>query len=315
MSRWKIHDVEYLSDKINPNLAVSPWSGHRQFAYDMIEYLKPERVVELGTHYGCSFFAFLQACKDFNLDTQVIAIDCWEGDEQAGFYGDDVYNTVEKTVKEYFPQQNSKMIRKYFKDALGDVEDESVDVLHIDGLHTYEAVTEDFNTWLCKLKPDGVVLFHDVASILNYGTNDFWREICEKYKETFHFEHSWGLGILFPKGDRLYREFVAENMEDKIPLYTYKAEYELCRRQLEDHVKMVQDRDAAIKSNEAMINERDEAIKKCEAMIDDRDKTIKSCEAMIQDRDAAIKSNEAMINERDELIRKYEEIINEYRKN
>ena len=100
MNRWEISAVDFEADEINPGLAVSPWSGHRQFAYDLVTFLKPQRIVELGTHYGCSFFAFLQACKNHQLSTQVVAIDCWEGDEQAGFYGDEVINTVKETIKQ-----------------------------------------------------------------------------------------------------------------------------------------------------------------------------------------------------------------------
>ena len=85
MEKWTVgRETVFEADEINNELGVAPWSGHRQFAYDLIGFIKPERIVELGTHYGCSFFAFLQACKDKNLSTEVVAVDCWEGDEQAG---------------------------------------------------------------------------------------------------------------------------------------------------------------------------------------------------------------------------------------
>ena len=72
---WVVSQPTFDSDDINPNLKVSPWAGHRNFAYDLINFVKPKLVVELGTHYGASFFAFLQASKDFDLKTEHVAVD------------------------------------------------------------------------------------------------------------------------------------------------------------------------------------------------------------------------------------------------
>ena len=301
MKQWIVNDVEFEADEINKELAVSPWSGHRQFAYDLVTFLKPMRIVELGTHFGCSFFAFLQACKDFNLDSQVIAIDSWEGDEQAGFYGEEVWKTVNKTLKEKFSNQNYILLRKYFDNALDDIEDESIDILHIDGLHTYEAVSVDFNSWLCKLKNNGIVLFHDIASKLNYGTNVFWNEIKDKYPHHYTFEHSWGLGILFPKGDEYYYLFEQQNMRDKILVYEYYSEYKLQNIQLHDHIIMVEERDKVINSMDGMIKERDKSIGAMDDMIKERDKSISSIEEMIKKRDeyVVLLENKIKVNEND----------------
>lgn len=309
MNKWKINKTVFESDEINPELSVSPWSGHRQFAYDLTAFCKPQRIVELGTHYGCSFFSFLQACKNEKLSTEVIAIDCWEGDEQAGFYGDEVLNVVKETLNAKFPDQNYRLIKKYFADALSDIEDESADIIHIDGLHTYEAVSEDYRSWLCKLKPNGIMLFHDVASKLGYGTNTFWEEMQNKFSHNYVFKHSWGLGVLFPKGEEIYEIFEKCNMQDKVLIYQYKAMYELEHRQLQDHIVMVQERDRAIESEKKMIDERDDVIKKNEKMIRDKDEVIRKNEEMIRARDEAIKKDEEMIQARDEAIKKDEEMI------
>lgn len=302
-AQWVISQyVQFDADKIHGELAVSPWSGHRLFAYDLVSFLKPRRIVELGTHYGCSFFSFLQACKDNNLDTEVIAVDCWTGDQQAGFYGDEVLATVKKTVDTYFGGQNCRLIQKYFQDALVDVEDGTADILHIDGLHTYEAVSEDYSKWLCKLRKDGIVLFHDTASILGYGTNKFWEEIQGSCPYHYSFPHSWGLGILFPKGEKYFHIFQENNMEDKLLVYEYKARYDLEHRKLEDHIQMVRERDRAIASNERMIRERDKTIQLNEQMIRERDDTIRSNEQMIRQKDEVIRKNEEMIRTRDEAL-------------
>ena len=311
VNTWKFYWANFDSDKINSNLAVSPWSGHRRFGYDLIANLRPSRIVELGTHYGCSFFSFLQSCKDNNLNTQVIAIDTLKGDEQAGFYSDEVWDVVNNTLETYYSKQNYKLLRMYFKDALKEIEDESIDILHIDGLHTYEAVSEDYFSWLPKLKRDGIVLFHDIASELNYGTNKFWDEIKEKIPENYTFEHSWGLGVLLPKDNKMFSYFEEINLKEKILIYEYRAKYELVNTQLKDHIRMVEDRDKAIKANEKMINEKDKYHKILEDMIKERDKVIKHSEKMIDDREHYNKSLEKMIDDRDEAIKANEKMIDE----
>ena len=311
MKEWNIHKTIFEADQINPGLAVSPWSGHRQFAYDLIGFLQPQKIVELGTHYGCSLFSFLQACKDLNLNTGISAVDSWEGDKQAGFYGEEVIETVKRTVKEFFPDQNVTLIRKYFNEAAKEVSDNSIDILHIDGLHTYDAVSEDFRTWLPKLKENGIVLFHDIASKLKYGTNDFWEELKQKYSSYYTFEHSWGLGVLFPKGDRVFKMLEDNNMRDKMLIYEYYAENLLLNIQLLDHQKMVCERDQAMASMTEMINERDKTIASMTDMIDERDQAERSMTEMINERDKTIASMTNMINERDKAEQVMTEMIDE----
>ena len=70
---------------------VTPWIGHVIFADMLIRAYRPQCLVELGSHTGVSFFAFCEAVKQSWLKTTCYAVDTWKGDEQAGFYGEDVY--------------------------------------------------------------------------------------------------------------------------------------------------------------------------------------------------------------------------------
>ncbi len=199
MEKWIYYLPVFEVDNHDPNIRSSAWSGHANFAYDLVRFMKPKKIVELGTHFGSSFFSFCQSIKDGSLSTECFAIDTWTGDLHSGFYGDDVFKTVSIAINLYY-SNIAKMIRSTFDDALPLFEDETIDLLHIDGYHTYEAVSHDFTTWLPKLKKQGVILFHDISvKERNFGVYKFWDQVKQKYPH-FEFVHSSGLGVLFPKG-------------------------------------------------------------------------------------------------------------------
>ena len=179
---------EYLSDVIY-------WQGHIPFAFWCIDALKPKVLVELGTHKGDSYLAFCQAVKDMSLDTKCYAIDSWEGDEHIGQYKNSVYSDLLSYHDERYGDF-SVLIRSYFDEAVSRFEDHSIDLLHIDGLHTYDAVKSDFEAYKNKLSNRSIVLFHDISVRQDgFGVYQFWEEICTKYPH-FQFNHSNGLGVL-----------------------------------------------------------------------------------------------------------------------
>ena len=181
-------------------MALSTWVDHLPFAYDLVEAIRPAVLVELGVYNGLSFFTFCQAITEHDIDAVAYGIDCWEGDEHTEFYDDSIYQGVADHARAHY-RGISYLLKMYFKDALAHFEDASVDLLHIDGLHTYEAVREDFQSWYPKVKPGGIVLFHDVmARIKDFGAWKYFQELEEEYADTFKFNHGYGLGVLRKPG-------------------------------------------------------------------------------------------------------------------
>ena len=176
--------------------APSSWWQHVPVAHWLIEYLKPRKVVELGTHYGVSFFSFCEAANIYSPETFLYAIDTWEGDEQAGFYNNEVYDRVLKNQLSNH-QSRSRLIRSTFDDASKMFGDKSIDILHIDGLHTYSAVKHDFETWEDKVKEGGTIMFHDWnVRERDFGVWKLWEEIkhCSGY-HCLEMPNGHGLGL------------------------------------------------------------------------------------------------------------------------
>ena len=195
MSINKLLSPSVLSVQPERLTSIESWHRHIPFAFTLLDLAKPEVLVELGTHRGDSYSAFCQAIVQQQLPTRSYAVDTWQGDEHAGEYSDEVY---EDLVAWHNPRYSSfsTLLRMTFDQALAHFPDGSVDVLHIDGLHTYEAVKHDFESWLPKMSERGVVLFHDT----NVRHSDFavwqlWAELESQYP-SFEFPFAFGLGIL-----------------------------------------------------------------------------------------------------------------------
>lgn len=179
-----------------PDVVVqqSAWLEHAPFAFWLVGALRPRTIVELGVHHGFSYFAMCQAVRRLDLDTRCFGIDGWGGDDHTGQYGEEVYQQACGYNRDY--GDISRLIRSDFSDACEMFPDGTIDLLHIDGFHTYEAVRHDFETWLPKLSARGIVLFHDTAEYENgFGVYRLWDELRARYPH-FAFEHGHGLGVL-----------------------------------------------------------------------------------------------------------------------
>lgn len=180
-------------------MVFSTWVDHMAFGYDIVAALQPTTVVELGTYSGLSYFTFCQSMIENNIDGVCHAIDTWEGDSHTDKYDDSIYEDVAQHARQHY-RGITYLMRMLFNDALQHFSPESIDLLHIDGLHTYEAVSEDFKNWYPLVKPGGVILFHDVqARQRDYGAWKFWEETAPRF-DSFTFNHGFGLGVLRKPG-------------------------------------------------------------------------------------------------------------------
>jgi hypothetical protein len=211
--------------------AYSAWFGHAPFASWLTDKHRPRTVVELGSHNGFSYFNFCETSTRLGLNNRLWAIDSWEGDDHAGFYDGSVYKLVSDVNTRY--EDRSTLLRGYFSAMAPDIENDSVDLLHIDGRHGYDDVREDYELYLPKLSTRGIVLFHDVVVRKDdFGVYRFWDELKERYP-SFTFEHSSGLGVLFvgKSSADAFREFLASAKQHADDI---RADYSALGDRIED---------------------------------------------------------------------------------
>jgi predicted O-methyltransferase YrrM len=161
------------------------WTEHITFAEWLVKRKNPETIVDLGVDYGYSTFCFALP----NIGT-VYGIDSFEGDPQAG-----VKNTYEyvKQKKRELGLKNIIFIKGYFG-LVAKQWNKSIDILHIDGFHSYDAVKKDYETWKKFVKDDGVILFHDTCvEQPGYGVRQFFNELN---LPKINFTCSHGLGVV-----------------------------------------------------------------------------------------------------------------------
>ena len=174
----------------------SAWTQHVPFGMLLIDLTRPRTLVELGAHTGMSYCAFCQAVDALGLEARCTAVDTWEGDEQAGYYDEDILSDLRA---HHDPRYGgfSTLLRATFDDAASQFADHSIDLLHIDGFHTYEAVKHDFDTWLPRMSERGVVVLHDIAERAEtFGVWRLWDELCATYPAHLEFQHGHGLGVV-----------------------------------------------------------------------------------------------------------------------
>ena len=176
------------------NIFDSTWVEHAPFAFWLVDVLRPRTLVELGVWTGFSFLAFCDAVDASGLDTRCVGIDTWEGDAHAGTLSPDVADVVAARAARY--GDAAELVRSTFDSAAPRFPPQSIDLLHLDGLHTYEAVRHDVDTWIGGLSERGVLLLHDsqVAG-RGFGVARVVDELRRDHP-VFSFEHGFGLAVV-----------------------------------------------------------------------------------------------------------------------
>ena len=148
--------------------------------YGLVRALKPAAIIEIGSAKGKSTCAMALACSQ-NQKGKVYAID----PHTENYWSDrgsekNSYDFLIDRLRSYGLERWCEVIRETSRDALTLPPVEQVDLVFIDGDHSYEGVKLDFELCRPLLSKNALVLFHDSA----------W----EHFKE--HADYREGLGVL-----------------------------------------------------------------------------------------------------------------------
>lgn len=173
----------------------SALAGHAAFIRFLMVATGTRRYAELGTYRGRSLFTAAQAARHLTPAPQCIGIDTWQGDRHTTHYDDAIGAGVRRTAADAFPD-TVVTIQGTFDQARSRFADGSLDLLLIDGLHTYEAVRHDFETWQPTLSNRGIVLLHDSTHV--GGDFGVWRYVADLRRShpMLELRHTEGLAVV-----------------------------------------------------------------------------------------------------------------------
>ncbi|MFY9574561.1 MAG: class I SAM-dependent methyltransferase, partial [Blastocatellia bacterium] len=305
-------------------LVPTAWAEHIPFAMFLVDRLRPKTIVELGTFSGVSYCAFCQTVKELSLPSRCYAVDTWEGDPQTGFFGPEV---LEDLKQHHDPLYGgfSTLIESTFDEAARHFSDSTIDLLHIDGYHTYDVVKHDFDNWLPKVSPRGVVLMHDInVRERDFGVWKLWGELRQRYP---HFEliHEHGLGLLavgesydpglrelleLPESERaLIRQFFSQlgqrlkvRLEKDHAISTLSWQVDDKQKIIDSVTPQLEQKDEAIEWLTAQVTEKEQASARAAALLAEKEKTLQSISLKATQRKGSIEALSSELTKQREMV-------------
>jgi predicted O-methyltransferase YrrM len=163
------------------------WGEHKIFSSWLVNYLQPTTTVELGVDYGYSLFCLAEARIG-----KVYGFDVFESD-QGYSSGHDTYDVVME-FKQKHNYDNVEVIKGDYTEAVK-TWTKPIQILHIDGDHSYEGCKRDFDNWSPLVEDGGIILMHDINSQSWGGTVGKVYSEIEGWSKG-RFNEAEGLGIL-----------------------------------------------------------------------------------------------------------------------
>lgn len=168
---------------------------------NLLSQRPPSTMLEVGTNKGGTFFLFTRvATPDAFLLTmdlppaQSIDYPAWREPLYRAFARD------RQRIELLREDSHARPALEKMRSLLGG---RDLDVLFIDGDHSYEGVKKDFEMYSSLVSPGGIIAFHDIVpgpEINVGGVPRFWNEI-KQTRRAIEFvkdwnQRGWGIGVL-----------------------------------------------------------------------------------------------------------------------
>ena len=156
---------------------------------EIVSAERPRRVLEIGTGSGGTLYALTWAAPP---GAQLLSIDLT------------VYPTERRLLYRTFA--GGRRVDAWAADShLEETRDrvaahfghEPLDLVFIDGDHTYESVRRDYELYAPLVRAAGIVAFHDIVEGPYEAVGEvprFWREVRSELASTVELVESWGQG-------------------------------------------------------------------------------------------------------------------------
>lgn len=185
-------------------VGITPLQMPRELAglLELVARQAPRTVLEIGTAHGGTFCGLAWAATN---DATLISVDLRHGEFGGGYppWRRALYRAFARDSQRVVLLEGDSHSRETFlavEDALGG---RRLDVLFIDGDHTFDGVRADFETYSPLVRPGGLIGFHDVVPanpdqyhgerLCAGGVPVYWTAIRERY-EHVEIVDDWGQG-------------------------------------------------------------------------------------------------------------------------
>lgn len=116
---------------------------------------KKSVLVEIGSYLGASSVFLASAATERN--SLLYCIDTWKNDAMT----EGTRDTFVEFLRNTEPLKAAIRPLRDKSENIAKTFNESIDLLFLDGDHSYEAVKTDTELWLPKIKNGGIIIFHD----------------------------------------------------------------------------------------------------------------------------------------------------------
>ena len=167
---------------------------------------KPKVIAEIGTARGATLLPWCRMAQ-----AKVLSIDL-----EGGIHGGGYLPIRQRLYQEFtwgrpgvqlhLLQENSQSPATVAK-AKEFLQNDAIDVLFIDGDHTYQGVKKDFELWSPLVRPGGLIFFHDILphkTVEHCEVDKLWAELKPRYPHAEFIgdpKQGWaGIGMLTQPG-------------------------------------------------------------------------------------------------------------------